>query len=195
MQHQIARRDAGPEQSQQQAQRERRAEMHYRSSRRTGDHFRVRHAIGQRRNRETKSYEGTRNAHVEKSAARGDRRANAYECAERADQRGRRNEIRIAGVNAVSAAGEKVTQLVREQDAQQRECEWNSRRKETGMAEQLQIQRKKIVEVGIAACGVSARELRADGKRRKQREQKKQKRDGKLFAALGAAADLKILRG
>jgi hypothetical protein len=120
---------------------------------------------------------------------------NAYECAKRADQRGRGDEIGIARVDAVGAASEVVAQFVREQNPEQRKGEWDSGREEAGVAEQFHVQREKLVEVGILALGVSARELRADRERGKQREQKKQKRDGKLFAAFGAAADLEILRG
>ena len=67
--------------------------------------------------------ERARRADVEQRALRSNRRANQDESAKRADQRWKWNEVRIAGMNVMMAAGEIVTEFVREQNRKQRERE------------------------------------------------------------------------
>src|SRR5580658_3111339 len=151
MKYEIACGDAWLEQRKKQTEGQRRAEVHDGSDFGAGDYFGVRHAERERRNRENESDKRAGDANIEQRAARGNRRADSDERAERADQRRRGNEVRIARIDAVCTAREKVAEFMREQDAEQRECEWNAGGEEAGMSEQFYIERKKYIEVGISA--------------------------------------------
>src|ERR1700722_16554354 len=71
-----------------------------------------RDGVGHQRNRDHESGDGPGDANIEKRAAGGDGRANAQESAEGSEQGRRRNEIRIADIDAVILAGEIVAELM-----------------------------------------------------------------------------------
>lgn len=85
----------------------------------TRNEFSVQDAVEQRGNREEKTHDRSRGANVEKRAIGAHPRTNHDECAKCADKIGEGNEKRIAGVKAMVAAGEEVSQFMRKQNAQQ----------------------------------------------------------------------------
>jgi len=143
-----------------------------------GNDFRRSDGIGHRRHGEKKSDNGPGESDVEQRAARGDRRANANECAESSEKRRRGEEVRIAHVNAVKLAGEIMSQLVRQQNGEQREGKRNAEQQQPRMQERVEEHGEKILisGEGLLIHRVGARKFGADGKRGDHREQKQNQR-------------------
>ena len=57
----------------------------------------------------------------------------------RADQRGRRHKERVRRANVIVAAGKKVAEFVRQQNAEQRASERNARQEQTRLAKRPEI--------------------------------------------------------
>ena len=83
-------------------------------------------AVDERGNSYEEAHEWSGGANVKERASVANRGTDEDEGAERADQRGERNEERIAGMNVVVAAGEKMAEFVGEQDGQERQGEGES---------------------------------------------------------------------
>ena len=144
MQQQISRRDAGPQHGDEQAHHERLPEDNGRMRVRKRHHPRIENGNRQRRNREEKSNHRSREAHVKQRLAIVNRRANANERAKRSDQRRRGKEIRVARGNSVIAARKKMSQFVRQQNADQREGERDAGEQKLRVREQGRIRGKKL---------------------------------------------------
>ena len=76
-----------------------------------------------------KSSDGPGNADIEQRRSRFDEAADADECAEGPDQCGRGNEEGKSRAHSIAAAKKVVSQLMREQNAHDRQREGNSEQK------------------------------------------------------------------
>src|SRR6266481_3632581 len=81
-----------------------------------GNKLGVHDAIDQRGNSDQEADERPRSVDVKERACSANGRTDEDERAERADQRGKGNEKRIAGMNMVVAAGEKMSEFVGEEN-------------------------------------------------------------------------------
>ena len=107
-------------------------------------------------------------ADVKQCASGADGRAHQNESAERADQRGKGNEERIAGVNVVMAAGEKMAEFMSQQNSEQREGEGQAGEQRGGMLVEERVGVEEFGERGglillegdgeLRACGQSGAE-------------------------------------
>ena len=75
-------------------------------------------AVGERGNGKHETDERAGSADVKKGACGSNRRANQNERAEGANEGGKGNKKRIGGTNVMMAAGEKVSQLMREKNSE-----------------------------------------------------------------------------
>ena len=91
-----------------------------------GDKLGVDDTVHERWNGDQEPDERAGRANVKERARGANGRTNEDEGAERADQRREGNEERIAGMNVVVAAGEKMAEFVSEQNGQERQRERQS---------------------------------------------------------------------
>ena len=126
-----------------------------------GDDFGMENTEGERRNGKHKTYERAGSADVKEGADSSNRRANQNERSERADERGKWNEKRIGGADVVMAAGEKMSQLMREQNGEQGESKRNAGREACRMfVEERESVDEFVIRSRLIIC-VSDRELSA----------------------------------
>src|SRR6201987_3775960 len=135
---------------------------------------RRRHSVRNRGNRRDESCDRTRDPHVEKRAPRRKRRANTNERSESAEEIRRREKHGIAHIDFVQLARDIVSHFVSEKNSKQREREGNSEQQQAAVHERLPDHRERIIDVGNRQLiiGIGGCELRADGKRGENRQQK-----------------------
>jgi hypothetical protein len=123
-----------------------------------------------------KSRHRPRQSNVKQRPASGDRRTNANECAKSAKQSGRRNEIRIAHVDAIKFAGVIMPQLVRQQNSKQGKRKRNAKEQQLRVPEGQDHRGKWIAATRewLAVPGIGRRELRAYSQRGEKRESEQQ---------------------
>lgn len=110
--------------------------------------LRVQDTVGESRNCENEAHERARAANIKESTRRANRGTNQDEGAESANQRRKGNEERVAGANAVMAAGEEVAEFMCEENREQSESEREPRSKSGGMFVEETEGAGKIVERG-----------------------------------------------
>lgn len=100
----------------------------------SGNNFGVQNTVEQSRKRDEKSSERAGSADVKESAARAEWGTNGNEGAKGTDDGRKGNEKGIAGVDAMVAAGKKMSKFVSEQNHEQGEGEGQAGKKGCGMA-------------------------------------------------------------
>ena len=160
---QMAGGKAGMKNGSEEMQNERAAEDDGGGRVNVGDDFGMHHAVDQRGNSEDEADERAAGTDVEQRAIGTNGRAHQDERAEGANERREGNEERVAGVNVVMAAGEKMAKFVREKDGKQCEREGKSGKKRSGMFIKKCVRVKQFVNGAGAALREGDGELRACG--------------------------------
>lgn len=89
----------------------------------SGDDASMEYSVSQCGQSEEKAHQRTRGAHIEERATGTNGRADQNEGAESSDQGRSRNEKRIGGINVMMAAGEIMSEFMREKNGQKGKCE------------------------------------------------------------------------
>lgn len=127
----------------------------------------------ERRNGKDKADEGAGGADVEESARGANGGAHEDERAKSADERREGNEERIAGVDAVVAAGEKMAELMGQENGQESGREGQAGEKGYGIFVEQGESAEEFVERDGLIVSVGGGELRAGGEAGAQSKEKK----------------------
>lgn len=126
----------------------------------------------ERGNGKDKADEGAGGADVEESAGGANRGAHEDERAKSADERREGNEERIAGVDAVVAAGEKMAELMGQENGQESGREGQAGEKGYGIFVEQRESAEEFVERDSLIVSVGGGELRAGGETGAQSKEK-----------------------
>ena len=146
-----------------------------------GDKLGVHDAVDQRGNGDQEANERAGSADVKERACGANGRADEDERAERADQRRKGNEKRIAGMNMVAAAGEKMSEFVGQENRQERQREGES----GGQGQRMAIDEREGVNEFVPGDGFVVRvgdsEVRAGDQAGAQGQEKQQASEKQRF--------------
>lgn len=121
----------------------------------------VEYTVSKRRQSKNETDERTRGADIEQRTGGANGRANHDESAEGADQRRGRNEKRIAGVDAVMAAGEVMPKFMSEENDKKRDRKGQPIEEKRGMKVGEAKGLEKSIEGRGLIVGIGGREMRA----------------------------------
>src|SRR5712692_6376788 len=144
----------------------------------SGNDFRVPDADGQRGNCQDEADDRAGEANVKQRAPIANRRTNLDKGAKRADESRRGNEVRIAGLDSMIAAGEPVAELVGQENAEQGKRERDAGEKKARRRDNCAVEAEEVIEGNGLVVGVGGGKLRAGGERRQQRHHKERQGDG-----------------